>query len=109
MKRSDIKKFIQTLSADEAVRVLKEMLDYDPSLIKKAYEIAVKAAGDVNADAIMIDVFESLNRLDYDDLNGRAGRTRYGYVDPSDATWELFEEALDPFIDDLNPQKVTCA
>jgi hypothetical protein len=36
-----------------------------------------------------------------DDLNGRAGRTRYGYVEPSEAAWELFEEALDPFIDEM--------
>jgi len=96
-----MKKFIQSLSADEAAYVLKDMLDSDPALIKKAYEAAIKVAGDVDVDAIANEVFYSLNSLDLDDLNGRAGRTRYGYVDPGDAAWELFEEALDPFIDEM--------
>ena len=33
--------------------------------------------------------------------SGRSGRTRYGYVDPGDAAWEMFEEALNPFIDEM--------
>ena len=96
-----MKKFIQSLSADEASRVLKCMLDNDPALMKKAYEAAVGVAGDVDADIIMGRVFSRLDMLDLDDLNGRAGRTRYGYVEPADAAWELFEEALDPFIDEI--------
>ena len=101
MNRAGMEKFIRSLSADEAARVLKEMLDDDLSLMKKVYETAVKVAGDVNADAITNKVFSRLNSLDVDDLNGRAGRTRYGYVEPTDAAWELFEEALDPFIDEM--------
>jgi hypothetical protein len=92
---------MQSLSADEAARVLKDMLDDDPSLMKKAYDSAVKAAVDVDADAIMHKVFSRLDRLDMDDLSGRAGRTQHGYVEPSEAAWELFEEALDPFIDEM--------
>jgi len=34
-------------------------------------------------------------------LNGRAGRTRHGYVEPGQAAWDLFEEALAPFIDEM--------
>ena len=101
MNRPGMKKFIQSLSADEAALVLKDMLDSDPSLMKKAYESAIKVACDVNADVVMNRVYNRLNRLDLDDLNGRAGRTRYGYVEPTDAAWELFEEALDPFIDEM--------
>ena len=101
MNRPEMKKFIQSLSADEAARVMKEMLDDDPSLMKKVYETAVKVAGGVNADEIMNKVFNRLDSLDLDDLNGRAGRTRHGYVEPADAAWELFEEALDPFIDEM--------
>ena len=96
-----MKKFIQSLSADEASRVLKCMLDNDHTLIKKAYETAVRVAVDVDADIIMDRVFSRLDSLDLDDLNGRAGRTRYGYIEPTDAAWELFEEALDPFIDEM--------
>ena len=60
VKRSEMKKFMQSLSAGEAPRVLKDLPD-----------------------------------------SGPAGRARYGYAGPSDAAWELFEEALDPFIDEM--------
>jgi hypothetical protein len=96
-----MKKFIDGLSVDEAARVLRDMLGKDPDLMKKAYEIAVKVAGDVDADVIMDRVFRRLDMLDLDDLSGRAGRTRHGYVEPTDAAWELFEEALDPFIHEM--------
>ena len=102
MKRSEMMRFIQNLNADEASQVLKELVGDSPDLTKKAYEIAMKVAGDVDADVIMDEVFYALDRLDMDDLNGRAGRTRYGYVEPNDAAWELFEEALNPFIDEMN-------
>jgi hypothetical protein len=96
-----MKKFVQSLSANEAASVLQDMLGSDPVLIKKAYEAAVKVAGDVDADAIRDEVFSSLDWLDMDDLNGRAGSTRYGYVEPTEAAWEIFEEALDPFIAEM--------
>ena len=105
MDRPEMMKFIQSLSADEAALVLKDMLDNDPSLMKKVYEAAIKIACDVDADAIMNSVFNRLNMLDLDDLNGRSGRTRNGYVEPADAAWELFEEVLDPFIDDMKKSR----
>ena len=101
MKRSEMTRFIQNLNADEASQVLRDLLSDSPDLTKKVYEIALKVAGDVEADAIMENVFHELDMLDMDDLNGRAGRTRYGYVEPHDAAWELFEEALNPFIDEM--------
>ena len=101
MNRSEMKKFIQSLNSDEAANVLKDMLDNDPSLLKIAYEAAIKKAGDVDAGTIMNEVFKSLNILDLDDLNHRAGRTRHGYVEPSEAAWEMFEEVLEPFINEM--------
>jgi len=93
-----MKEFVQGLGAGEASRVLQVLLDSDPGLVKKAYRAAVEVAGDVDPYEIMDDVFSSLENLDEDDLGSRAGRTRYGYVEPCDAAWEMFEEALGPFI-----------
>ena len=101
MNHQGMKKFIQSLSADEAALVLKDMLGNDPSLIKKAYESAIKVACNVDADAVMNNVYNTLDTLDMDDLSGRAGKTRYGYVEPAEAALELFEEALNPFIDEM--------
>jgi hypothetical protein len=96
-----MKKFMQSLSAGEAERVLRYLLDSDPTLLTKAYDAAMRVVEDVDVDAIASRVFSRLDYLEVDDLSGRAGRTRYGYVDPGDAAWELFEEALNPFIDEM--------
>jgi len=96
-----MKKFIQSLGADEASRVLWDLLDDNPDLLRKAYNCAMKVASNVDPDAISDRVFSMLDKLDYDDLNSRAGRTRYGYVEPVDAAWELFEEALEPYVDEM--------
>ena len=101
MNRSEMNKFIRSLSADEGSQALKLLLDENPDLMKKVYDCAVMAAASVDAESIADDVFRSLNNLDYDDLNGRAGRTRHGYVSPDQAAWDLFEEALAPFIDEM--------
>jgi len=98
MRRPKMKSFLQGLNADETSRVLRDLLDDDPELLKKAYDIALKVASDVDADRIMDDVFCRLDSLELDALSGRSGRTRYGYVEPTDAAWEIFEETLDPFI-----------
>ena len=57
-----MKKFIQSLSADEAARVLRDMLDNDAALLKTAYETAIKVAGNVDAAAIMNMVFQQIRR-----------------------------------------------
>ena len=93
-----MKNLLQGLSSDEASRVLLALLEADPDLMKKAYDIALKVVGDVDADKIMNDVFCKLDSLELDALSGRSGRTRHGYVEPTDAAWEIFEETLDPFI-----------
>ena len=42
-----------------------------------------------------------IRALDYDDLNGRAGRHEWGYVEPTQAAWEILEETLEPFLEDM--------
>jgi len=101
LKSSKMKTFIWTLSANEASRVLRDLLDSDPTLMQKAYDTAVRIAEDVDIDSIADRVFFGLNSLDVDDLNSRAGRSQYGYVDPIDAAYELFEETLEPFVDEM--------
>jgi hypothetical protein len=53
LKRSEMMSFIRSLKADEAFNVLKDLLDDNPELTKKAYEIALKIAGDVDVDALI--------------------------------------------------------
>jgi hypothetical protein len=101
LSRSEMKKFVQGLNTDEAARILRALLDEAPDLTKKIYDTALKLVSGVDPDSIKEDVCYELDILDLDELSSRSGRTRYGYVDPHDAVWEMFEEALDPFIDEM--------
>ena len=100
MEHAKMTEFIQSLSVYDTARVLWMILD-DPGILEKAYGAAVKVAKDVDPDEIMDTVFDTLDMLDIDDMNGRAERTRYGYVEPWDAAWEMLEETLEPYIDEM--------
>jgi hypothetical protein len=39
-----------------------------------------------------------------DELGSRAGKHSWGYTEPGEAAWELLEERVSPFIDDLKRQ-----
>lgn len=98
MNRSKMKSFIQSLNADEAFQVLIAFINENPDRMKTIYDIALNIVGDADADAVMNDVYCELSNLDTDELYGRSGRTSHGYFDPGDVAWEMFEEALQPFI-----------
>jgi hypothetical protein len=52
--------------------------------------------------AVADDVEFALRGLDVEELNGRAGyRPGPGYVHPGEAADEILDEALQPFVDDL--------
>ena len=55
----------------------------------------------MNIDEISEDVYFELNSLDVEDVWDHSGSTRYGYIDPNEYAWELFEETLAPFIKQL--------
>ena len=54
-----------------------------------------------SSDDVTDSVLDALTSVDLDDLNDRAGATRWGYVEQTEAAWELLEEAVEDFIADL--------
>ena len=101
MKRSEMKRFIHSLNTNDKAHVIGLLLDNNPDLTKIIYDTAMGVVVGMDSGCIESDVYSELNRLDLDDLSGRSGRTEYGYVDPHDAAWGMFEEALDPFINEM--------
>ena len=93
--------FIAALSLSGSAEILTELLKEQPHLVDKVYDIALGFTCDVDSDAIMNDVYYSLNALDVDDLYSRSGKTRYGCTEPSEEAWEMFEEALQPYINEM--------
>jgi hypothetical protein len=92
---------LAALTAEEKASVLDELVAADPRLGTSAAHAAWAMLSDVAVDDVAARVADALLALDQDDLAARAGPTRYGYVEPTQAAWELLEEALEPWLEDI--------
>lgn len=98
-KRASEADVLDRLAPEEAAEVLRELLDTNRSLRPTANEIATRRITDVDAKRIAKTLCEELLALDVFAFDGRAGRTQWGYVGPTEAAWEILEETAQPFID----------
>lgn len=94
-------KVLARLKAEESASVLRSLLERHPDLLAEAEAMASAAVTEVDADAIAEDVEQAVLDLDIDDLGTRAGRKSWGYVEPTEAAWELLGEAVDPFLEEM--------
>lgn len=80
------------LDSAEKGAVLDELLRSQPALRTAAERIAREQLANAEHEAVAEEVESGLRSLSSDELNGRAGRQRWGYVEPTEAAWELLEE-----------------
>ena len=85
----------------EAQAVLRRLLAVHPNLGIEAEQISKSLLGEISLEIVADDVEDAIRSLSLDDLNGRAGRHSWGYVEPSEAAWELLEETVNPFLEDM--------
>ncbi len=98
MARKDI---LKILAPEEAAAVLSQLVASDAEIRKKAQEIALNLVGDVDLEEIAEQVFWELGSIAVEDVWDGPGSTRDGYVDPGDCAWQLFDDALEPFLEQL--------
>ena len=93
---------LEALSAAEKAAVLDELLAARPDLREPAEAYAVQVMTGAGRVAVADDVESALQGRDIEELNTRAGhRPGRGYVHPAEAADEILDEALQPFLDDL--------
>lgn len=92
---------VDRLEPWEAQAVLRRLLAAHPNLGIEAEQISKSLLGEISLEIVADDVADAIRSLSLDDLNGRAGRHSWGYVEPSEAAWELLEEAVNPFLEDM--------
>ena len=80
------------LDSAERGAVLDELLRSRPALRTAAERIAREQLANAEQEAVAGQVESELRSLSSDELNGRAGRQRWGYVEPTEAAWKLLEE-----------------
>ena len=89
------------LEAHEGREILRRLTGADAALRAKAEELARSLFDEVSFANVAEEVVEEVGALDLDDLGARAGRHSWGYVEPGEAAWELVEEAVKPYMDDV--------
>lgn len=92
---------LASCSDSEKASILTQLLDDDPTLRTRAEDIARKTLASVDIPAVSDLVVEAILELDTEDLADRAGPRRHGYVEPTDAAWQLLEEIIQPWIEDI--------
>lgn len=92
---------LDKLRPDEAAEVLHALLARHPELATEATSMAEAMIARVSGDDVADAVEEAILALDIDALGDRAGEHSDGYTEPGEAAWELLQEAIDPFVDDL--------
>jgi hypothetical protein len=85
---------LAALDSAEKGAVLEELLRSQPALRTAAERIAREQLADAEHEMVAEEVESELRSLSSDELSGRAGRQRWGYVEPAEAAWELLEETV---------------
>ncbi len=95
---------LESLKPEEAQTVLGRLLAIRAGLRAEAERIARSVLAGVSFEAVADQVEEAVRDLDLDDLRGRSGSHAWGYVEPTEAAWEILEEAVAPFLEDMKRQ-----
>ncbi|PYX58234.1 MAG: hypothetical protein DMG76_09590 [Acidobacteria bacterium] len=92
---------LDRLKPGEAATVLRLLLKAHPDLPREADEIARSLLKQLEYEDVAAGIEDEIRALDYDDLNARAGSHEWGYVEPTEAAWEILEETVEPVLDDM--------
>ncbi len=105
MKRSQHMqaKILDTITAADALTILRHLAEQDEKMAQRIADVAMECLCNVDPDVegIARDVQSELESLDVEDVWDRCGTKRDGYVDSGEAAWEMFEEALQPFREEM--------
>lgn len=94
--------FVNSLSGEDALRILKTLCAEDPALRDRVVVLCETETILPDWDEIAACVKFDLESIDLDDLWDRAGSHRMGYTSPDEAAWELLEETIQPYADEIS-------
>lgn len=89
------------LQSAEAVAVLCMLLERHPELVPEAEEIATGLIIEVDVKAVAEEVGHAILDVDEDDFEARSGSHSSGYTHPTEAAYQLMDEAIEPFLENM--------
>lgn len=100
-RSGDSQAVLNRLTDHESAMVLHTLLKMHDALLGEPEKLATEIVNTPSCEAITSAVTDAVTSLDIQDLNGRAGATRWGYTEPTEAAWQLLEESVEDFLADL--------
>lgn len=92
--------YLEQLSPEEAMTVLRHLAKEDREMAIRIERLAKAVISDVEEAGITDDVYQALISIDIEGLwNRPSGSKRFRYKEPVEAAYEMVEEALQPFGD----------
>ena len=89
---------LDRLTPEESARVLRALLGRHGELAAEAERLAAEVVADVDAESVAEAVMRAVLGVGFDQMRQRAGKKRRGYVEPTEAAWELLGEAIEPVL-----------
>ena len=96
---------LESITGTDALAILQVLAERHEHLAQEIEAVAKELLSPVEIDDVAAHVQMELEFLQVEDVWARSGATRDGYVDPGEAAWDMFEEALKPFQDEVEKYK----
>ena len=89
------------LDIGERAQVLSELLKRHPGLRAEANSIAENLIDDVSVEAVANEVADLVINIGLEEIGSQAGEHSLGYVEPSQAAWDLLEDSIEDIRADM--------
>lgn len=99
--KTNDKDIIDNISANDALTILNILSEEDVKIRERITRIAKEHLSGADFEDIASQVFFDLNAIEVEELWDRSGSTSYGYVEPVEMAFEMFEETIKPFLEEL--------
>jgi hypothetical protein len=96
---------LDSITGTDALAILKVLAERHENLAQEIDAVAKELLSHVDRDEVAANVQMELEGLHVEDVWDRSGAMREGYVDPGEAAWDMFAEALKPFQDEVDKYK----
>jgi hypothetical protein len=100
-KASQKGNILTEIDPDTALEILKLLAEDNADLKAKIKQTALEIMKGVDVEGVASDIFFCLDSLHVEDVWDHSGSTRYGYVEPTEYAWEMFETELEPFLEEM--------
>lgn len=92
---------LENLTSDEASEVLQRLIEEQASLRTDAERIARTILTELDYKTVAEQVKDCILGVEVEEIYARSGSQQLGYVQPNEAAWEVFEEEMKPFLDNI--------